>query len=96
MNNKYLSAAGLALILCASFSHAGEWQLAWSDEFDYKGLPDPAKWDYEVGFIRNNELQYYTPNREKNARVENGMLIIEAVKEKFEIPAFNPLSLIHI
>jgi hypothetical protein len=24
------------------------------------GLPDPARWGYEVGYIRNNEKQYYT------------------------------------
>jgi hypothetical protein len=23
------------------------WKLVWSDEFDYEGLPDPAKWGYE-------------------------------------------------
>jgi beta-glucanase (GH16 family) len=26
------------------------WKLVWADEFDYTGVPDPAKWDYEVGF----------------------------------------------
>lgn len=35
---------------------AGEKVLVWSDEFDYEGLPDPSKWDYEEGFIRNKEL----------------------------------------
>jgi hypothetical protein len=29
----------------------------WSDEFEYEGLPDKTKWDYEEGFIRNKELQ---------------------------------------
>ena len=33
------------------------WKLVWADEFDYTGLPDPAKWDYEVGYVRNNEAQ---------------------------------------
>lgn len=60
------------------------WQLVWSDEFDYKGLPDSSKWNYEVGSIRNNHAQYYTGSRYENARVENGQLIIEARKESYQ------------
>jgi beta-glucanase (GH16 family) len=55
-------------------------KLVWSDEFDNSGKPDSSKWNYELGFIRNNEMQYYT-NRLENARVENGILIIEARQE---------------
>src|SRR5215472_12935499 len=69
---------------------AGDWKLVWSDEFDKPGLPDPAKWSYEEGFIRNNEAQYYTRARSENARVENGMLVIEARKELFKNPAYDP------
>src|SRR5688572_10554602 len=62
------------------------WNLSWSDEFNYNGLPDSTKWNYNVGGHGwgNNELQYYTKNELKNARVENGLLIIEARKEPFE------------
>jgi beta-glucanase (GH16 family) len=67
---------------------SGEWKLAWSDEFDYEGLPDKAKWDYEEGFVRNHEMQYYTRSRKENARVENGMLVIEARKEEFKNPKY--------
>jgi beta-glucanase (GH16 family) len=63
-----------------------QWKLVWSDEFDYQGLPDPKKWDYEEGFIRNGESQYYTRDRLENARVENGMLIIEGRKEDYADP----------
>lgn len=54
----------------------------WSDEFDYSGLPDSAKWSFETGGDGwgNNELQYYTKG--KNASVENGVLKITAKKEK--------------
>ena len=62
------------------------WKLVWADEFDYKGVPDPAKWDYEVGYIRNNESQYYTRARKENAWVEGGVLTITGRKEKFPIP----------
>jgi licheninase len=62
------------------------WTLVWNDEFDGEGLPDPSKWSYNVGGHGwgNNELQYYTENRIRNARLENGNLVIEAVKEPFE------------
>lgn len=63
-----------------------EWKLAWSDEFDRAGAPDPARWSYEQGYIRNRERQYYTVDRRENARVENGLLIIEARKEQYPLP----------
>jgi len=69
-----------------------KWELVWSDEFDHDGLPDPAKWSYEEGFIRNHEQQYYTRERKENARVENGMLIIEGRKEQFKNPRYRPGS----
>ena len=57
-----------------------QWELVWSDEFDGEGLPDTSKWSYNIGNWGwgNNEPQYYTANRTKNARQENGNLIIEA------------------
>ncbi|MHC4396627.1 MAG: family 20 glycosylhydrolase [Planctomycetota bacterium] len=60
-----------------------EWRLVWSDEFNYEGLPDKTKWDYEQGFIRNEELQYYGRARKENIRVASGMLVIEGRKERF-------------
>lgn len=58
-------------------------KLVWSDEFHYKGLPDSSKWSYDIGGEGwgNHELQYYTAGKMANARVENGLLIIEAKKE---------------
>lgn len=56
----------------------------WADEFDTDGAPDTTKWSYDLGNNNgwgNNELQYYT-NTKRNARVENGILIIEAIKEE--------------
>ena len=59
--------------------------MVWSDEFNYSGLPDSTKWNYDVGGNGwgNNELEYYTDKRLENARVENGNLVIEARKESF-------------
>jgi beta-glucanase (GH16 family) len=74
----------------AATADAAEWKLVWSDEFDRPGLPDPTKWTYDTGYIRNNERQFYTRDRRENARVEGGMLIIEARKERYRIPAPDP------
>lgn len=69
------------MIFLSLTAHATDWRLVWSDEFNEDGLPDPTKWSYEEGFIRNRELQYYTAGRRENARVEGGHLVIEARKE---------------
>jgi beta-glucanase (GH16 family) len=65
---------------------APSWELVWSDEFDKPGLPDPAKWSYEVGGHGwgNQELQFYTEGRRENARVEDGRLIVEARREDWQ------------
>jgi hypothetical protein len=59
------------------------WKLVWSDEFGVPALPDPKKWTYEEGKVRNGEAQYYTKARPENCRIEGGMLILEARKEPF-------------
>lgn len=65
---------------------AKKWRLVWADEFNYNGLPDPKKWGYDVGGHGwgNKELQFYTEHRLENARVENGLLIIEARRDEWE------------
>lgn len=78
------------LIFAASDVPSASWELVWSDEFDIPGLPDASKWDYEEGFVRNEEAQYYTRARRENARVENGCLIIEGRKEVFKNAKYNP------
>ena len=88
-----LAAAKEPAVKGAIRSDDPEWKLVWSDEFDYTGLPDSKKWDYEVGFIRNREAQYYTKARTKNARVENGVLVIESHKEQYEKGKYTSASL---
>lgn len=60
------------------------WQLSWNDEFDQAAL-DPEKWSIDIWPARkvNDEDQAYTP-REKNIRLEDGKLLIEAHKEDYE------------
>ena len=75
---------------------SSQWRLVWSDEFDYTGLPDPAKWGYDVGGHGwgNKELQYYTERRKENARVENGHLIIEARRDNWEAHEYTSARLV--
>ncbi|MDR2981604.1 MAG: glycoside hydrolase family 16 protein [Puniceicoccales bacterium] len=75
-----------ALLICpaigASAADTDKWELVWNDEFNATDArPDPIKWNYEEGRVRNKEAQYYTRDRRENARVENGKLILEARKE---------------
>lgn len=61
-----------------------KWVLVWEDNFDIPGLPDERIWDYEEGYVRNREAQYYTRKRPENARVEEGCLVIEARKDNWQ------------
>lgn len=90
MIGKVLRIAGIWLCISPCLFAATGWRLVWSDEFDYNGLPDPNKWTYEEGFVRNQELQYYTVGRKENARVENGLLIIEARREAWPNQRYSP------
>lgn len=60
------------------------WELVWQDEFDGEEI-NRSNWNYEIGGWGwgNGEAQYYTDHPE-NARVENGLLVIEARMEKYE------------
>jgi beta-glucanase (GH16 family) len=70
----------------AALETKSEWVLTWSDEFTGPNgsSPDATKWVLESGGNGwgNQELEYYTP-RPKNLHLEDGNLVIEAVKEEF-------------
>ncbi|MEM7756370.1 MAG: glycoside hydrolase family 16 protein [Planctomycetota bacterium] len=61
--------------------------LVWADEFNEPGRPNADNWDFEHGFKRNREAQWYQPD---NAFVENGSLIIEGRRERIENPDYTP------
>lgn len=63
----------------------GGYRLVWHDEFDRPGKPDPAKWRFEQGFVRNQELQWY---QEDNATVTAGGLVIEGRRERVSNPGY--------
>lgn len=82
---RYLLVAMFSAV--ATFSvQADERKLVWADEFDYTGLPDPEKWTYEEGFVRNREAQYYHAEKKANSWVDNGVLAITALRERGENP----------
>jgi beta-glucanase (GH16 family) len=84
----------VSIMLISSFQiNAQDWTLVWSDEFNYTGLPDTAKWVNEVGFIRNNELQYYTFRNPENSKVENGALLIIGKEESYSGADYTSASL---
>ena len=50
--------------------------LVFEDDFSTAGAPDSTKWTFEEGYVRNGEMQYYTPGA--NVVCSDGLLIIEA------------------
>lgn len=59
------------------------WSLVWHDEFDDEQI-DRQNWTFDIGGHGwgNGEMQYYT-DRSENARLENGLLVVEARQEKY-------------
>lgn len=82
------------------FSEAlADYSLVWSDEFEGDNI-NTDNWSFQLGNgcdidlcgWGNNELQYYT-DREKNARVEDGNLIITALNENIGIAQYTSARL---
>ena len=66
-----------------SASAPAGWTLVFADEFETPGSLDPAKWGYDLGYIANDEKQYYT-SRSENVRAEGGSLVIEGRRETYQ------------
>jgi len=68
-------------------------RLVWSDEFSTSSI-STANWGYDLGNggFGNNELQNYT-SRPENARIDNGMLVIEARRESLGGSAYTSARL---
>ena len=60
------------------------YQLMWHDEFDTDGRPS-SDWTPEVGFQRNEELQWYQAD---NATVSDGCMVIEGRSERVANPNY--------
>ena len=64
---------------------AQDWRLVWSEEFTSDGRPDSTVWNYERGFVRNHEAQWY---QAENAFQMDGLLVIEARREHCPNPTY--------
>ncbi|MBN2348095.1 MAG: family 16 glycosylhydrolase [Bacteroidales bacterium] len=76
----------LIFIICFSaVGNAQDYQMVWADEFDLDTV-NVSNWNFEIGNGNNgwgnNELQYYT-SRPENAIIEEGKLVITAIKEVY-------------
>lgn len=69
-------------------------RLIFADDFTHSGRPDPRRWGYEEGLVRNGEAQFYTVDRPENARVDDGHLIITTRKEPWKNAGVTSASLI--
>ncbi|MBR6198229.1 MAG: glycoside hydrolase family 16 protein [Bacteroidaceae bacterium] len=76
---KILLSAITAFMLTTNTSAQQYTTLVWADEFNTDGKPDSKTWNYEEGFVRNHEDQWYQSD---NAYQKDGLLIIECRKEQ--------------
>lgn len=60
--------------------------LIFEETFNEGTLPNQSNWDYDVGGKGwgNGELQYYTYANPENVKIQDGKLIISAVKKEVE------------
>lgn len=85
-----LTLCAIGIFLCATGfaqqTNKSDFKLVWSQEFEKDGKPDESIWNYEIGFVRNNEDQWY---QKDNAYCKDGFLIIELRKENKPNPNYD-------
>nr|WP_237701606.1 glycoside hydrolase family 16 protein [Algoriphagus machipongonensis] len=62
-----------------------DYTLVWEDEFTKEGSVDREYWNFEKGFVRNRELQWY---QESNVNQKNGFLHFEGRREQVKNPNY--------
>ena len=55
--------------------------LVWADEFNTGEMASTDNWTYESGYVRNQEIQYYTTARPENCTLRDGMLVFTGRRE---------------
>lgn len=73
---KHLGIFFTLFILLSMQMNAQTFELVWSDEFNGTGAPDSDKWIYELGYQRNNELQYYTNSTDNTRQIDGNLEIV--------------------
>ncbi len=88
MLKKVVLAAGAVLMGANLFNAAAaspDRTLIWSDEFNTDGPLNSEKWNFEEGFVRNHEFQWYA---DSNAYCQGGLLVLEARPANFPNPNY--------
>ncbi|MCH2175980.1 MAG: glycoside hydrolase family 16 protein [Lentisphaeria bacterium] len=67
------------------FHDMSGYELVWADEFNGSGPPNEKYWNFEEGFARNREIQWY---QKDNAYQKDGLLVFEGRKEKKPNPTY--------
>ena len=62
-----------------------ERELIWHEEFDGNGPVDESVWNFEQGFVRNEEHQWY---QKENAYRKDGLLVIEGRLDSIPNPRY--------
>ncbi len=81
--NKFFFTVTL-LFVCITTYAQSDWQLVFKDEFNGNEL-NWEVWQAEQGFVRNEEHQWY---QRENARVENGLLVLEGRLDSIPNPRY--------
>lgn len=90
MNNLFLYLLGVCAYV--TLMAESDWQLVWSDEFDYEGAPSSENWTALEGYLGfNEELQRYTSDL-RNAFVADGLLRIEAHIDRVSSKRFSEIK----
>lgn len=87
----------MAAVLSPAFAETPEeiankypgYKLSFQDEFDKGEVPDENVWNFEIGMKRNHEDQCYM---KENATIADGLLVIEARKERVKNPDYKRYS----
>lgn len=91
-NKSFLAALSLLCLglLGTDTACAVTGELLWSEEFNTGSTPDSTTWSYDLGAggWGNNELQEYTDDP-ANARIENGTLVISALRQEYARASFS-------
>ncbi|MCL7986693.1 family 16 glycosylhydrolase [Sphingobacterium sp. lm-10] len=85
MNKSFILTCFVFHFMAICYAQNQHYQLVWSDEFEGTGAVDLRTWNFEKGFMRNHEDQWY---QEENAFVKNGVLVIEARQETKRNPTY--------
>lgn len=62
-----------------------DYEMIWHDEFDGSGPVDKNVWQFEHGFVRNEEYQWY---QEQNAYRQDGVLMLEGRMDSIPNPRY--------